>query len=155
MTTTNFTPAYQHLLTTGMARWVPALMILLPHYEGIERALEPEEMPLNYLAEQLEQIGDTPMADRERLFFNVVATMPLFYYRVAGNGKSWNLRMKHSGSLNIEPARSPSGKNGRHTYQSAKLKIGCTLTYRFQAMLGLRRKPKPPHPDCLRSIVAA
>ena len=90
MTTTNFTPAYQHLLTTGMARRVPALMILLPHYEGIERALEPEEMPLNYLAEQLEQIGDTPMADRERLFFNVVATMPLFYYRVAGNGKSWN-----------------------------------------------------------------
>ena len=83
------TPAYQYLLTTGMARWVPALMILLQHYEGIERALEPEEQPLNYLAHQLKQIDETPMADRERLFFDAVATMPLFYYRAASNGISW------------------------------------------------------------------
>ena len=83
------TPAYQQLLTTGMARWVPSLMILLQHYEGIERALEPEEQPHNYLAHKLMSIGETPMTDRERLFFDIVATMPLFYYRAAGDGLSW------------------------------------------------------------------
>ena len=89
MTTNSITPAYQQLLTIGMAHWVPALMILLQHYEGIERALEPEEQPLNYLAHKLKQISKTPMTDRERLFFDIVSTMPLFYYRAAGDGIPW------------------------------------------------------------------
>ncbi|MCG8074294.1 MAG: hypothetical protein N0C86_20170, partial [Candidatus Thiodiazotropha taylori] len=90
MTTKQPTSVYQQLLNSGMARWIPALMFLLRHYEGIERAMEPEEQPLNYLAEKLKQINTTPMADREQFFFDVVATMPLFYYRAATKGKSWN-----------------------------------------------------------------
>lgn len=90
MTTNRLPPAYQQLLAARMSRWIPPLMQLLQHYEGIERALEPEENPLNYLAEQLGQISDTQLAERERLFFDVVTTMPLFYYRVAGSSHSWN-----------------------------------------------------------------
>ena len=89
MTTTQSTSIYQRLLSSGMARWIPALMFLLHHYEGIERAMEPEEQPLNYLAEKLKPINNTPMAEREQFFFDAVAAMPLLYYRAAGNGISW------------------------------------------------------------------
>ena len=90
--TTLLTPAYHQLLTTGLARWVPALMILLDHYDGIERALEPSEHPLKYLAGVFNQLRDTPMVDRERGFFDAVASMPLLYYRIAGDGRSWKPR---------------------------------------------------------------
>jgi len=33
-----------------MAQWVPALMMILCNYEGIELTLELAEQPLNYLA---------------------------------------------------------------------------------------------------------
>ncbi len=47
------TPVYQILLTSEVACWVFALMLLLKHYEeGIERASEPEQQPLSYLASQ-------------------------------------------------------------------------------------------------------
>ena len=90
MTTKQPNPIYQQLLTTGMAQWVPALMMMLRNYDGIERALEPAEQPLNYLAGKLEQLHNIPSGDRERLFFDAVASMPLLYYRVAGDGKYWN-----------------------------------------------------------------
>jgi len=90
MTTKQHNPIYQQLLTNGMAQWVPALMMMLRNYEGIERALEPAEQPLNYLAEKLEPLHNSPVEDRERLFFDAVASMPILYCRVAGDGKYWN-----------------------------------------------------------------
>ena len=89
MNTTQSASVYQQLLSSEMARWIPALMILLHHYDGIDRAMEPDEQPLNYLAEKLKQMNTIPIADREQLFFDVVATMPLLYYRAAGSGISW------------------------------------------------------------------
>lgn len=64
-------------------------MHLLQHYEGIERALEPEEQPLDYLAEKLLNVIDAPPTYREQLFIDAIATMPLFYYRAAGNQTLW------------------------------------------------------------------
>jgi len=64
-------------------------MRLLQHYEGIERALEPEEQPLDYLAERLLNIIDAPPTYREQHFIDAIATMPLFYYRAAGNQMLW------------------------------------------------------------------
>lgn len=64
-------------------------MRLLQHYEGIERALEPEEQPLDYIAEELLNISDTRSTYREQYFIDVIATMPLFYYHVAGNQTLW------------------------------------------------------------------
>jgi len=94
MTTNHLPLAYQQLLAAGLPRWIPALMRLLQQYEGIERALEPEERPLDYLAEKLTQVTahvlDRPAVDRERQFIGAVANMPLFYYRAAGNGTSWH-----------------------------------------------------------------
>ena len=92
MNTKTITPAYQQLLAMGMARWIPALMILLQRYEGIERALEPEEHPLHYIAARLEEIDGTHIAYRERMFLDAVTSMPLFYYRVVANREFWNPR---------------------------------------------------------------
>ncbi len=64
-------------------------MRLLQHYEGIERALEPEEQPLDYLAERLPNIIDAPTTYREQHFIDAIATMPLFYYRTAENKTLW------------------------------------------------------------------
>ncbi len=64
-------------------------MRLLQHYEGIERALEQEEQPLDYLADKLLNIVDAPLTYREQHFINATATMPLFYYRTAGNKTLW------------------------------------------------------------------
>jgi len=64
-------------------------MRLLQHYKGIERALEPEEQPLDYLAKELLNITDTRSTYREQHFIDAIATMPLFYYRVAGNQTLW------------------------------------------------------------------
>jgi hypothetical protein len=89
MITSHLPPIYQQLLTCGLARWIPALMRLLQHYEGIERALEPEEQPLDYLAERLLNIIDAPPTYREQHFIDAIATMPLFYYRAAGNQMLW------------------------------------------------------------------
>lgn len=88
--TTNYLPStYQQLLTSGLARWIPALMRLLQHYEGIERALEPEEQPLDYLAEKLLNIINAPPTYREQHLVDVIASMPLFYYRAAGEKTLW------------------------------------------------------------------
>ncbi len=89
MTTNHLPPAYQQLLAAGLSRWIPALMYLLHHYEGIECALAPEERPLDYLAEKLIHLIDTPAADREVRFTETVATMPLFYYRAGGKQTLW------------------------------------------------------------------
>jgi len=64
-------------------------MRLLQHYEGIERALEPEEHSLDYLAEKLINIVDTPPTYREQHLIDAIAIMPLFYYRAAGNKTLW------------------------------------------------------------------
>jgi len=64
-------------------------MRLLQHYEGIERALEPEEQPLDYLAEKLLTIIDAPLTYREQHLIDAIAAMPLFYYRAAGNQTLW------------------------------------------------------------------
>lgn len=64
-------------------------MRLLQHYEGIERALEPEEQPLDYLTERLRDIVDAPPNYHEQHFIDAIATMPLFYYRAAGNQTLW------------------------------------------------------------------
>jgi len=64
-------------------------MRLLQHYEGIECALEPEEQPLDYLAEKLLTIIDAPSTYREQHLIDAIATMPLFYYRAAGNQTLW------------------------------------------------------------------
>ena len=89
MTTNHLPPAYQQLLATGLSRWIPALMCLLHHYEGIERALAPEERPLDYLADALVHLIDTPAADQEDRLIDAVATMPLFYYRAGGKQTLW------------------------------------------------------------------
>ena len=89
MTTNHLPPAYQQLLATGLSRWIPALMCLLYHYEGIERALAPEERPLDYLAEKLVRLIDAPAIDREARFTETVAAMPLFYYRAGGKQTLW------------------------------------------------------------------
>ena len=57
-------------------------MRLLKHYDGIERALD-------YLAEKLLNIIDTPTNYREQHFIEAIVTMPLFYYRAAGNQTTW------------------------------------------------------------------
>ncbi len=64
-------------------------MRLLQHYEGIERALEPEEQPLDYLAERLLNIINAPPTYREQHLINAIATMPLFYYRAAEKKTLW------------------------------------------------------------------
>jgi len=64
-------------------------MRLLQHYEGIERALEPEEQPLDYLADKLVSIVDATPTYREQYFIDAITTMPLFYYRAAGNQTLW------------------------------------------------------------------
>lgn len=89
MITSHLPPIYQQLLASGLARWIPALMRLLQHYEGIERALEPEEQPLDYLAERLPNIINAPTTYREQHLIDAIATMPLFYYRTAGNKTLW------------------------------------------------------------------
>lgn len=64
-------------------------MCLLQRYDGIERALEPEERPLDYLAEKLLNIIDTPTNYREQHLIEAIVTTPLFYYRAAGNQTTW------------------------------------------------------------------
>ncbi len=64
-------------------------MRLLQQYEGIECALEPEEQPLDYLAEKLLNIIDAPPTYREQHLIDAIAAMPLFYYRAAGNKTLW------------------------------------------------------------------
>ena len=64
-------------------------MRLLQHYEGIERALEPEEQPLDYLTKKLPNIINAASTHREQYLIDAVATMPLFYYRAAGNKTLW------------------------------------------------------------------
>jgi len=89
MTTNRLPLTYQQLLASGLARWIPALMRLLQHYEGIERALDPEEQPLDYLAKKLPSIIGAPSTYREQHLIDAIATMPLFYYRAAGNQMRW------------------------------------------------------------------
>ncbi len=64
-------------------------MRLLQRYAGIERALEPEEQPLDYLSKKLLNIIDAPPTYREEHFIDAIATMPLFYYKAAGNKMLW------------------------------------------------------------------
>ena len=87
-------PAYYQLLTTGLSRWIPALMIVLHQYEGIERALEPEEHPTEYLSNTLGELQNIPVGNREEAFFDILSTMPLLYYRVAGDGQSWHPKLE-------------------------------------------------------------
>lgn len=90
MTTHCLPHAYHCLLTAGLSRWIAPLMQLLHQYEGIERALEPDQWPLNYLGNQLESISVIPANERERCFFEAVASLPLLYYRVSGKGAFWH-----------------------------------------------------------------
>ena len=65
-------------------------MQFLHQYEGIERALEPEQLPLNYLGEKLRCITASNINDKEQRFFNIVASLPLLYYRVSGKTACWH-----------------------------------------------------------------
>ncbi len=149
MTTKLHNPIYQQLLTTGMAQWVPALMMILRNYEGIERALEPAEQPLHYLVEKLDPLHNSPMRDRERLFFDAVASMPLLYYRVAGDGKYWNPENETFHQFECRVDTISIWQAWTPLLSKTEVNIGSTLIYRFPVMIGLRRKVKPPYSDCL------
>lgn len=65
-------------------------MQLLHQFEGIERALEPDQLPLDFLGNKLNSIIDIPVSERERYFFDSVASLPLLYYRTSGRGVCWH-----------------------------------------------------------------
>ncbi len=82
--------AYHALLSAGRGRWIPPLMQLLHRYEGIERALEPEQLPLLYLDERLSRISQQPLKNREQVFFDVVTSLSLLYYRASSKISNWH-----------------------------------------------------------------
>lgn|GEM_PF-6477318 len=65
-------------------------MQLLHQFEGIERAFEPDQLPLDFLGDQLKRIINIPFSEREQYFFEVAASLPLLYYRVSGRGTCWH-----------------------------------------------------------------
>ena len=90
MKTQNLPQAYHCLLSAELARWIPPLMQFLHRYEGIERALEPEQLPLDYLGQRLICLTNQQLNNREQAFFNAVASLPLLYYRVSGKTACWH-----------------------------------------------------------------
>lgn len=90
MSTHGLPQAYHCLLNAELSHWILPLMQFLRRYEGIERALEPEQLPLNYLSESLKNIDTSNPKEKEPLFFNAVASLPLLYYRVSGQGTCWH-----------------------------------------------------------------
>jgi len=81
--------AYHALLNAGLGRWILPLMQLLYRYEGIERALEPEQLPLTYLNDKFKRLSEQPFNSREVLFFDAVASLPLLFYRASSKRANW------------------------------------------------------------------
>lgn len=65
-------------------------MQLLHRYDGIERAMEPGQIPLDYLGDKLTRIAGGNIQDKERMFFQITVAQPLFYYRMASDSDLWN-----------------------------------------------------------------
>jgi len=82
--------AYHALLNAGLGRWILPLMQLLHRYEGIERVLEPEQLPLTHLDERLSHIRKLPYENREALLFDAVASLPLLFYRASSKTSNWH-----------------------------------------------------------------
>ena len=82
--------AYHALLSAELGRWILPLMQLLHRYKGIERALEPEELPLTYLDDRFVRLSKQPINTRESLFFDAIASLPLLFYRVSSNHSNWH-----------------------------------------------------------------
>ena len=67
MTTSYLPVAYQCLINAGLSHWIPPLMQLLHRYDGIERAMEPGQIPLDYLGDKLTSIAGGDTQDKERM----------------------------------------------------------------------------------------
>ena len=65
-------------------------MQLLHQFEGIERALEPDNLPLDFLGSKFKPILNIQSCERDRYFFESVSSLPLLYYRVSGRGICWH-----------------------------------------------------------------
>ena len=83
-------PIYHILLNAGLGRWILPLMQLLYRYDGIERALEPEQLPLRYLEQQLIHIDRRPFNHREPRLFEALASMPMLYFRASSTSSNWH-----------------------------------------------------------------
>ncbi|MCG7988473.1 MAG: hypothetical protein ABW157_15295 [Candidatus Thiodiazotropha sp. LLP2] len=81
---------YRTLLDSGLGRWILPLMQLLYRYEGMERALEPEQLPLPYLEQALAQIDRKPFSHREQLFFDALASLPILFFRASSMSSNWH-----------------------------------------------------------------
>ncbi len=83
-------PIYHILLNAGLGRWILPLMQLLYRYDGIERALELEQLPLPYLEQQLIHIDRRPFNHREPRLFEALASMPMLYFRASSTSSNWH-----------------------------------------------------------------